>query len=549
MTAGEVSSAGRSVMARSGGRASSRLLWYVWPIALGAACAAAWIWWIGGDVLLTGLRRVHPLAFATMLAATMWWLVVRFIRWQFLLRRAGVRVPIRESFGIYLAGLPGTATPAYVGEVLRGVLLRRAFGVRLGLSTGVLVLERCWDVAILGALLLVLAGGWGDVAIGVAAVAVALVVALALRRLARRARATGVTVERLEAPTTLLFSAGLSAVAWAGAVVLPWLASVGLGEGLGVVAEARAFASATLVGAVTLAPAGFGVTGSLLILEMRDAGLGLGTAVVVVSLVRLAGTGFALSLGAAFLWRRLRGGAVVPAAPAADQTAHFDDIATVYHDQFAPHVWDLLLERKLRLIEGALPQPPERAGLGLDLGCGLGQQTATLARRGYRVIGIDPAVQLLAQGAGHATLAAADALALPFADGTFDFVYVIGVLHHLAGRQGQDAAYREVLRVLRPGGLLLIHETNPRNPLFRFYMGYLFPMLKRIDEGTEWWVEPARLVEIPGFRVERIEYFTFMPDFTPRVLLPLTLRIERGLERSRWRTLSAHYMAVLRRAA
>jgi hypothetical protein len=47
--------------------------------------------------------------------------------------------------------------------------------------------------------------------------------------------------------------------------------------------------------------------------------------------------------------------------------------------------------------------------------------------------------------------------------------------------------------------------------------------------------------------VERIEYFTFLPDFTPRAVLPWALRLERRLERGRWREYSAHYMAVLRR--
>lgn len=521
-----------------------RWLLYAAPVLLGAAIATLWIWLVGGAALLEGLRQVSPAAFAMMLAVTGWWLLARFIRWQFLLRRAGVRVPIRPSLAIYLAGLPGTATPAYVGELIRGVLLKRECGVSFGLSTGVLVLERCWDVAVLGLLLAVLARGWIDIAVASVAVALALMVALGLRAVAHGAETPATVRQTLSSPTTLMWSAALSLLVWSGAALLPWLAAWGLGEAIGPIEGARLFARSTLLGAATLLPAGVGATGTAMILELGDAGLTLTRAVTVVSLVRLAGVGFALSLGAAALWVRLHRRTARPAPE--DAAAHFDDIAAVYHEQFAPHVWDHLLERKLGLIQSALPQPPAHAGLGLDLGCGLGRQTAELARRGYRVVGIDPAARLLAQGA-RGDYAAADALALPFVDGSFDFVYVIGVLHHLAGPDGQAAAYREAQRVLRPGGVLLIHETNPRNPLFRFYMGYVFPLLKKIDEGTEWWVDPTRLHEVDGFQVERIEYFTFMPDFTPRALLPLTHRVERRLERGEWRRYSAHYLAVLRR--
>jgi SAM-dependent methyltransferase len=142
---------------------------------------------------------------------------------------------------------------------------------------------------------------------------------------------------------------------------------------------------------------------------------------------------------------------------------------------------------------------------------------------------------------------AGSALDLPFEDGSLDFVYTVGVLHHLMGTRDQEAAFGEVARVLRPGGVLIVHETNPRNPVFRLYMGYVFPVLKSIDEGVELWIEPASWRRVPGLVLERIEYFTFLPDFLPRALLRMVLPLERWLERSRLKPYSVHYMAVLRR--
>ena len=134
-----------------------------------------------------------------------------------------------------------------------------------------------------------------------------------------------------------------------------------------------------------------------------------------------------------------------------------------------------MVSRKNALIDRHLREAGALGAIGLDLGCGAGAHTVSLARLGYRVIGINPSVRsvAIAQGAG-ATVAAASAEQIPFRDGVFDFVYAIGVLHHIP-RQVRSRAYAEIHRVLKPGGLLLVHETNPRNPVFRFYMGYSLP--------------------------------------------------------------------------
>jgi hypothetical protein len=50
-------------------------------------------------------------------------LLLRWLRWNFFLRRFYVRLPTRDTFRIFFAALLASFTPLYVGEVLRGLLL------------------------------------------------------------------------------------------------------------------------------------------------------------------------------------------------------------------------------------------------------------------------------------------------------------------------------------------------------------------------------------------------------------------------------------------
>jgi SAM-dependent methyltransferase len=100
----------------------------------------------------------------------------------------------------------------------------------------------------------------------------------------------------------------------------------------------------------------------------------------------------------------------------------------------------------------------------LEIGCGEGTNLARLARRG-RPVGIDryPAkARFAARAVPGARVAAADATALPFRDGAFASVLIRDLLHHLPEPRRATA---EAVRVLRPGGTLLVFEPNGANPL------------------------------------------------------------------------------------
>ena len=109
-------------------------------------------------------------------------------------------------------------------------------------------------------------------------------------------------------------------------------------------------------------------------------------------------------------------------------------------------------------------RPPGRA---LDLGCGRGQFTPELARRGWRAVGVDlvPAAVEAARArtTEPVTYAVGDVTDLPAADlGTFDLFLDIGCLQGLDARQ-RRAEGRGVTALSRPGStvLLLAFGTGP----------------------------------------------------------------------------------------
>ncbi|MGO4816212.1 class I SAM-dependent methyltransferase, partial [Cupriavidus sp. 2MCAB6] len=57
-----------------------------------------------------------------------------------------------------------------------------------------------------------------------------------------------------------------------------------------------------------------------------------------------------------------------------------------------------------------------------------------------------------------------EGLRLPYEEATFDVVYTICVVHHVPPAQW-PAFFSELKRVLKPGGMVVIFEHNPRNPL------------------------------------------------------------------------------------
>jgi len=105
-----------------------------------------------------------------------------------------------------------------------------------------------------------------------------------------------------------------------------------------------------------------------------------------------------------------------------------------------------------------LPKGFMQGKLGLDVGCGAGRHVCQANIHGAEMVAIDlsQAVDSAYQnnrGNEHVHVVQADVYHLPFRQGTFDFIYSLGVLHHLPQ---PEEGYRKLIPLLKPCGAIFI---------------------------------------------------------------------------------------------
>lgn len=167
----------------------------------------------------------------------------------------------------------------------------------------------------------------------------------------------------------------------------------------------------------------------------------------------------------------------------------------------------------------------------LDLAAGTAVSTAELARSGAWCVAADFSVGMLAAGRSRdVPKVAGDATRLPFADQSFDAVTISFGLRNVVDQEG---ALREMARVTRPGGRLVVCEfSTPTNRLFAtVYKGYLMRALPTVARAV---------ASNPDAYVYLAESIRAWPDQAE-----LAQRIGRaGWAGVRWRNLSGGIVAL-----
>ena len=158
-------------------------------------------------------------------------------------------------------------------------------------------------------------------------------------------------------------------------------------------------------------------------------------------------------------------------------SAEFDEYADSYGDAvdrsvaFVGKDVDHYARRKvdhlLDLVQRRLGDPGRISAV--DVGCGVGITDSFLAGRLGVLHGVDTAADAVERAATRnpsVRYQVYDGVELPFPDGELDLAFAICVAHHVS--PGERPAFAaELHRVVRPGGMVVLFEHNPLNPLTR----------------------------------------------------------------------------------
>lgn len=231
---------------------------------------------------------------------------------------------------------------------------------------------------------------------------------------------------------------------------------------------------------------------------------------------------------------------------------HFDTIDN-YDDEIPAHIASYLREVKSQKIIDTLKQFINKIDLnGIDLGCGTGEYVKYLEEKSslLSIDGLDFSEKQLehARKKGLKNNFIRDSMSdiTNAKNCSYDFSYAINSIHHLPSKNEQSKTLNEVFRILKPGGIFIIHEINIKNPLIRFYVNYIFPKIRNIDDGSEIWLT-EKLVKESHFSIEKIDYFTFIPDFTPAFLMKTMIVIDKFFSQSPLSIFGAHIMYTLKK--
>jgi len=292
----------------------------------------------GGFTIFSGYEEIAKrlasfrwTAFAAACALAMGNYLIRFMKWQFYLRRLSIRnVPTFDSLLVFLSGFVLTLTPGKIGETYKSFLLRDGWGIPVGRTASIVVAERITDV--IGIIVLIVLGslGWSGglmwAVIGGCLVILCMAVIISdtfmewgiriagrlpgkfARRLEPAVRESWHSLRTITTPYSLIYPSLLSIFAWA----LEGIALAFILHGFDTWAPLPAviffYSTATLAGAVIPVPGGLGITEGMIEGQLRLVGgipLDISTAAMI--LVRFATLWFSVAIGfAALAWFKAR---------------------------------------------------------------------------------------------------------------------------------------------------------------------------------------------------------------------------------------------------
>ncbi|MCK5233254.1 MAG: flippase-like domain-containing protein [Candidatus Aenigmarchaeota archaeon] len=242
--------------------------------------------------------------------------ITRFVRWEFLLSGAGIKIQTSKSLLIFFSSFLFSIAPAKSGDLVKVYYLKKHHQIKYSLSLPVVVLERVYDVIGIVLLIFVSAALYFPQQRLVFIVATSLVFMLSLfikptadfflrrinppffrKKIAQMKRAFA-SSEQIFSRKLSFISLSLGAVAWFFECIGLYFIVLGFGLSPDIIRETFVYSASTLGGAISMLPGGLGATeGGMAYLLSSTAGIVFSTALSITLVIRAFTLWFAVVLG------------------------------------------------------------------------------------------------------------------------------------------------------------------------------------------------------------------------------------------------------------
>ena len=187
----------------------------------------------------------------------------------------------------------------------------------------------------------------------------------------------------------------------------------------------------------------------------------------------------------------------------------FDSIAEVYRSYYnestmGGYKFVLRRERVLELFD-------KPGGRVLDVGCGPGVIVEALLAQGCSYYGVDPSAGMIREAKRHyhdradITFSLGSATEIEYPDDHFEAVLCMGVLERV---EDDDRALAEMVRVIKPGGTLIVTLPNCYSPYFLWRDYVFYPVISLLRPLYFAVSRKVRRPSIPGHRLYSVKDIT-----------------------------------------
>ena len=265
--------------------------------------------------LLSAVEKFNWIFIPVMLILVMIAYMIRFLKWNLFLKSVGVNLKLKDNLFVFFSGLGMIITPAKVGEIWKGWLIKDINGESLSKTVPVVITDRVTDliglvilsllgilyykdgIYILMALILIFAGFF--VAVRSEKISGKLISILENRagKYSKDIKTMHATFLKLLNPKNMVGLSFLSVFAWFFECLALYFVIIGFGQSISVILSTFVFSFASLIGAISMIPGGLGIAEATISGMLQYFGLTSVDSVGVAIIIRFGTLWFGAILG------------------------------------------------------------------------------------------------------------------------------------------------------------------------------------------------------------------------------------------------------------